>query len=146
MESTLLCWAEDQNLKQVREIGQNIVEKAKSILSKYDQQMGRQTKFAGSNGWLGKYMMRNSLKWDHPPNRTSNKVAFLDTTEVSSVNQFLEELASIVARENYSLDQIFALDEFGFQWNNLPCHEDTSSRVTLLLGDSINILINVRFN
>ncbi|CAG9806890.1 unnamed protein product [Chironomus riparius] len=141
LESMLFIWIEDCNQKGLPLSMENISIKSKDIYKSLKEKLDPQDKhcFNSSRGWFDKFKKRYQLH-----NLVLNgEAASADKTQADSfVETFLSKIDG-----NYSLDQIFNVDETGLFWKRMPSrtyiaqqsksaagHKVSKERLTLLLG------------
>lgn len=116
MDKALLLWIADNNRKKIPLNGEVIKQKALGLYSllRRDQQSSSQMKqFQASNGWLQKFVKRNSIK----NVKMKGECASADE-EAASL--YPVEFAKIVEQGGYSPHQVFNADESGLFWKRTP--------------------------
>lgn len=157
MERLLVIWIEDQHQRRIPLSLLLIQEKARSLFSDVKQRLGESSTsvdepqtFTASHGWFSRFKERANL-------HNVKVVGEAASADEEAVRTFAATLAPLIADENYSLEQVFNVDETGLFWKRMPDRtyisreEKTASgfkaakdRLTLLLGS--NAAGNFRIN
>ena len=140
-------WIIDERKKGVPLSGRIIQQKALSLYedvkkSKKSEESSSKP-FTASNGWFERYKKRFGLKSVHLSGESAS-------ANSSAASDFIIKFKQIVAKGNYSSQQIFNVDETGLFWKKMPSRtyisqeEKYSSgfkkdkdRLTLLLGGNV---------
>lgn len=116
MDKALLLWIADNNRKKIPLSGELIKQKALGLydLLRREEPSSSQVKqFQASNGWLQKFVKRNSIK-------NVKMKGECASADVDAASIYPAKFADIVEQGCYTPDRVFNADESGLYWRRMP--------------------------
>ncbi|GLV42032.1 hypothetical protein CBL_05009 [Carabus blaptoides fortunei] len=116
-ENNLIAWLEDMKNSEIPVTIYEIQQRALTIYEQLKQELGERARdvpnFRASRGWYSRFKNRANLRNIMITGEAGNG-------DDTAVQEYVYTFAKIVQEGNYSMNQVFNIDETGLFWKRMP--------------------------